>query len=328
MNGRQQDDTSPPKPRRRPWVIARRLLAGLAATILLAIGGLVLIPFGQRVDHSWSPRVERPFHVDSHPTICFDEGHYNAHTATGRYSPLVRLLEADGYRVARHRGSFTDASLGPCGTLVVANAAGGDRWKLGPINLPITRGGERGDPAFTEQEIARLRSWVERGGSLLLIADHAPFGSASRALAAAFGVGMTGGFVEVPSGSVASGGRGTMLFSDANGLLRPHPVTSGLRRVLTFTGQGLTGAGDPLLQFPADAVEFVPPGPELKPVSAAHHRQAVALGLGSGRVAVLGEAGMISAQIGDDGEPMGMNVAGNDNQAFALNLFRWLSRAI
>ena len=97
---------------------------------------------------------------------------------------------------------------------------------------------------------------------------------------------------------------------------------------MTFTGQSLTGAGQPLLLLPADAVEFVPPGPQLRPVSAAGHWQAVALSRGRGRLAVLGEAAMISAQLDEKGRPMGMNVAGTDNQAFALNLFHWLSRAI
>jgi hypothetical protein len=45
-----------------------------------------------------------------------------------------------------------------------------------------------------------------------------------------------------------------------------------------------------------------------------------------GRVVVLGEAAMITAQIDDGGAAMGMNVPGNDNEAFARNLFHWLWR--
>jgi len=259
--------------------------------------------------------------------LCIDEGHYNAHTATGRYRPLARLLEAAGYAVSRNRGAFTGPSLARCDVLAIANAAGGDRFRIGPINLPIHRGGERGDPAFTPGEIALVRLWVERGGSLLLVADHAPFGQAARPLAAAFGVVMGGGFVEVPRTSPARAGPGSLAFTSDSGLLRPHPITAGLRRVMTFTGQSLAGAGEPLLRLPADAVEFVPPGPMLKPVSAAGHSQAVALAFGRGRVAVLGEAAMLSAQIDDRGGKMGMNVPGTDNERFALQLFQWLSRA-
>lgn len=306
--------------------LLKRGLAGVAGAIALGIGGLLLIPFGQRVDPDYRPAVAGPRWAAAHPSVCFDEGHWNALTAGGRYRPLADLLRADGYEVRRHRGRFTPRSLAGCRILVLANAAGGDRYKIGPINLPIKRGGERGDPAFTAAEVALLRSWVARGGALLLVADHAPFGGASRALAAAFGVGMGGGFVEVPPGSPVQSGPGELQFTRANGLLGPHPITEGLSRVVTFTGQSLTGAGEPLLLLPRDAIEYVPPGPTLRPVPAGGHRQAVALPFGSGRVAVLGEAAMITAQIVDDGAAMGMNVPGNDNASFARNLFHWLAR--
>lgn len=264
-----------------------------------------------------------PRYLAEHPVVCFDEGHYNAHRAAGRYRPLARLLEADGYRIRRHGGRFDAASLAGCGVLVIANAAGGDRIRLGPMNLPIRIGGERGAPAFAAAEIAEVRRWVQGGGSLLLVADHAPFGEAARGLGAAFGVEMGGGMVEVPD----SPGPGEVLFTRGNGLLRPHPITAGLGRIKSFTGQSLAGEGTPLLVLPPGAIEYVPPGPRLRPVAAGGRAQAIAVAPGRGRVVVLGEAGMITAQIDDNGARFGMNVAGIDNQAFALNLFHWLSRA-
>jgi hypothetical protein len=59
--------------------------------------------------------------------------------------------------------------------------------------------------------------------------------------------------------------------------------------------------------------------------SARGHAQAVALEFGKGKVVVLGEAGMLSAQVDPLGFKMGMNTPGNDNKQFALNLFHWLS---
>jgi hypothetical protein len=51
-----------------------------------------------------------------------------------------------------------------------------------------------------------------------------------------------------------------------------------------------------------------------------------------GRIVVLGEAAMLSAQIATfpDGSAVkaGMNVAGNDNRQFALNALHWLSGLI
>jgi hypothetical protein len=53
---------------------------------------------------------------------------------------------------------------------------------------------------------------------------------------------------------------------------------------------------------------------------------------GRGRVVILGEAAMFSAQVirstqaGQTRESrMGMNVPGNDDKQFALNVLRWLS---
>lgn len=61
--------------------------------------------------------------------------------------------------------------------------------------------------------------------------------------------------------------------------------------------------------------------------SAAGRAQAVAFELGSGRVVVLAEAAMMSAQLSRyDGSPVGMNVEGYDNRQFALNVMHWLSR--
>ena len=313
--------------KRRLLRILFRTLGGTVALLVLIVIGLLIVPFGQRVDSSWRPAVAKPTYVREHPNVCFDEGHYNAHKASGRYRPLERLLAADGYSTSRLGELFTPAALAPCSVLVIANAAGGDRIRLGPINLPIKLGGDRADPAFTAVEIHLLRRWVERGGNLLLVADHVPFGQASRQLAASFGAVMHGGMADVPADSVAQAGVGRARFTVANGLLRPHPITAGLGTVMTFTGQSLTGAGTPLLRLPDDAVEYMPPGPVLKPVGAGGHSQAVALTAGKGRVVVLGEAGMLSAQIDAQGGKMGMNVAGNDNQAFALNIFHWLSRA-
>ena len=48
--------------------------------------------------------------------------------------------------------------------------------------------------------------------------------------------------------------------------------------------------------------------------------------VGKGRVIVLGEAAMLSAQIGGPNQmKFGMNRAGIDNRQLALNLMHWLS---
>ena len=52
---------------------------------------------------------------------------------------------------------------------------------------------------------------------------------------------------------------------------------------------------------------------------------------GKGRIAVFGEAAMFSAQVttlNGQSMKMGMNVPGNDDRQFALNVMHWLARLI
>jgi hypothetical protein len=44
-------------------------------------------------------------------------------------------------------------------------------------------------------------------------------------------------------------------------------------------------------------------------------------------VVILGEAAMLTAQVAD-GVAFGMNIPGNDNRQFALNIMHWLSRRL
>jgi len=68
------------------------------------------------------------------------------------------------------------------------------------------------------------------------------------------------------------------------------------------------------------------PGPDNKPVSAAGRAQGLTMSFGKGRVVVLAEAAMLSAQLAArDGKPFGMNRAGIDNRQLALNIMHWLS---
>jgi hypothetical protein len=97
---------------------------------------------------------------------------------------------------------------------------------------------------------------------------------------------------------------------------------------MTFTGQSLDGPADAavLLKLPGNAVEYVPDGSELVPQPAGA-AQGLALEYGQGRAVVLGEAGMLTAQVAK-GEPFGMNLPGNDNRQLALNIMHWLSRRL
>lgn len=65
------------------------------------------------------------------------------------------------------------------------------------------------------------------------------------------------------------------------------------------------------------------------PVEVPGWAQGVALDYGSGRVVVLGEAAMLSAQLHRfDRHAIGMNVPGYDNRQLALNIMHWLTRLL
>jgi hypothetical protein len=112
--------------------------------------------------------------------------------------------------------------------------------------------------AFSDEEIAALKQWVEGGGSLLLIADHAPFGRAAAALAAAFGVDMgTGYAVARQSGKVTSNVDFAGKALGDHAILRGRDKKEQVRRVKSFTGQslGAPAGADSLLILPDDALE-------------------------------------------------------------------------
>lgn len=280
----------------------------------------------QTVDPDFRTRVEHPAFTGTgeRPVLVIDEAHQNHHTAGGGYKPFADLAAQDGFEVVPGKAKLDAAALAPVRILVIANALG-----------------EADSPAFTEAECDAVLAWVKAGGSLLLIADHAPFGGAVQPLARRFGVEMGAGFVSDPGHSQPDLVR-FLTFSRDNGLLAEHPITRGreprerVGRVMAFAGQSLSippGAAS-LLTFGKEAVEGKNRDfPSPANVSVTGRSQGLALTAGKGRVVVLGEAGMFSAQVSTTREEgktpdvlrFGMNVPGHDNVQFALNVLHWLA---
>jgi hypothetical protein len=188
-------------------------------------------------------------------------------------------------------------------------------------------------PAFTPAECDAVRDWVRSGGSLLLIADHAPFASAMDILAKQFGVDMSRGFAFDPANTdKAANNASVIVFSRDNRLLAEHPITNGrseaerVSRVMTFSGQSLKGpqGSEPFLKLGDSAFDTdITSG---KKVPAAGRSQGLAFRLGKGRVVVLGDGATLSAQVtGADNQPFGMNIPDVDNRQLALNIMHWLS---
>ena len=276
----------------------------------------------QAPDPEFNTAVDNPAYKKEGPRVMFDEAHHNFHTTEGRYKPFVDLLLNDGYRVIRNRQPFTKTTLSSYKVLVISNALGAEEDDDAGAD----------SSAFTDEECQAVQDWVKDGGALLLIAGQAPFGGAAATLSARFGVDMSKGYTFDKENSVA-GSPSSLIFSRENKLLASHPITEGrnekerINLVRSFTGQSLKGPeGSVSILNLSDGARDSPSFDSQTSVSAAGRSQAVALKFGKGRVLVQGEATLLSAQIsGQEKLRMGMNVPGNDNKQYALNLMHWLS---
>jgi hypothetical protein len=288
----------------------------------------------QKVDPTYTPRIAHQAYTGDGPIVCMDQGHNNSHTAGGLYRPFADLLEKDGFRIRSLEANLRQGMPRECRVFVTVNGAGGKTYKLFAWNLPTKSREHRHESAFAAAEIDTILAWVQRGGSLLLVADHYPYGAAASALGKAFGIDMSEGFTEASNvDSARPSDRSRLAYSRDNGLLKDHPITNGrsqderVRRVVTFTGQSLASRfGTPLLILGDSAVDYVPPPPTFQGKPATGRAQAIALDIGRGRVVVMAEAAALTAQIDDAGTRFGMQLPGTDNQQLALNIVRWLSR--
>ena len=282
---------------------------------------------GQVADENFNAKVEHPAYTKSGPKVLFDEAHNNFHTASGRYKPFADLISNDGYQVAPNKQSFTPDTLKGYSILLISNALGAPRMADAAAS----------DSAFTEAESDVVRDWVKGGGSLLLIADHAPMGAANQSLAKRFGVDMSKMYTADPQNADPETGNASFIvYTRESGRLVDHVITRGrndserVNKVITFSGQSLKGPTDSFafLKLADTAVDAMP-GQNTNLASAAGRAQGIAMEFGKGRVIVMGEAGMLSAQVvGPQQMKFGMNRPGIDNRQLALNIMHWLSRLL
>ena len=306
----------PRRPAPCPWLPAALL------TLLIAPAA----PAQQVPDTTFSPPLASPaFAPGKGPVVLIDEGHFNFHTLGGRFAAFARLVARDGFVPRPHAGPFTRAALDSARVLVISNALA--ERNLDDWYLPVSS-------AFDTSEVRVVERWVRDGGSLLLVADHMPFGGAAEHLAAAFGVLLTNGFAQDPSGQTE------FMLRRSDGLLHAHPVTDGrgpgerVDSVKVFTGEAfrasvpvdtlLVMAGGSIVLLPEVAWQFSPLTPQLR---ADGMLVGAALKHGRGRVVVFGEAAMLTAQLaGPQRVPVGMNAPeAAHHPRLVLNTVRWLA---
>jgi len=312
-------------------------LTALALSVAALALATPLLAQEQMGDPDFRPVVANPAYSADGPRILLDEAHGGVQTMGGRYAGFAALVRADGYRITSGTAKLDQpGALDGVDVLVISNPA---------------RNGDH-PSAFTGAEIAAVEHWVRAGGSLLLAADHAPHGAAAEALGAAFGVAMGKGYaVQRTRDGLTSN------LDFPREALGDHPIISGrsagerIDLVHTFTGQSLAGpagsvvllamsddtreAADlPTRQRIHDRIEAGEPAETViaELTTPARPAQGLAFTHGQGRVVVLGEAGMLTAQIvrfpEESGRPdmrFGLQTEGHDDQQFALNILHWLT---
>ncbi|HUF13795.1 MAG TPA: DUF4350 domain-containing protein [Longimicrobiales bacterium] len=284
----------------------------------------------QVADSAYHPDLAAPaWPAGTGPIVLFDEAHNNGHAIEGSYGPFAELLRLDGYRVRPLRKPFSESVLAGVEVLVVVNALATSN--VGHWRLPAPS-------AFSAAEIDAVLAWVRSGGSLLLVVDHMPFPGAAADLASRLGVELMNGF------AIDTIAWDPLVFRRADGSLAPHPITEArgggerVDSVVTWWGHAFRAhagvAAAPLLVFQSDDVMSLNPDsawqftPTTPAVPVRGWLQAAALKHGAGRVVVLGDAAMITAQrVGPNRQPVGMNAPGApQNVRFVRNVLRWLCR--
>jgi hypothetical protein len=298
--------------------------------ILIFISASLLFSCNEKplatVDNGFDVTVLNPTYSTNKPKVLFDEGHNNIHKSSGTYKPFATLIKNDGCDITATDKQITGEVLLGFDIYIIANARG-----KGELN---------DTPAFTEQECNTIKEWVNNGGSLLLITDHFPMGSAVEILAIKFNVEMQKVMVQ---DSVyhdkSSTDESQLEFSRENKLLADCDITKGIDKVITFTGQSIK-CKDSCISFlnlsdvaydMTAKTEVIKDGNDTRvdvtfnnPQSAKGRSQGLALKYSKGKVIVLGEAAMLSAQLNRDYSKFGMNV-NPDNKKLALNIIHWLA---
>jgi hypothetical protein len=233
------------------------------------------------------------------------------------------LLKRDGFKIISTEGQFESAKLADCKILMIVNAI--HKSNLEDWTLPTPS-------AFSGDEIKVVKDWVYKGGSLFLVADHMPFAGAASKLASEFGFILHNGF------ALDTIGRADY-FLRSDSTLHDNIITNGTNAdervdsILTFTGHAFEIPDDatPIMTFSDAYLEWCPDTAwrfeNTVPESIAGLSQGAFKEFGEGRVVILGEAMMITAQLaaGLSWKKIGMNSPQAPyNYQLLLNIVRWL----
>lgn len=240
--------------------------------------------------------------------MLIDEAHRNVISLETYLGPVGRWLERLGYQVRPLRASAER---------LIDRA---DRAVLVIANAQAAEGSPADASAFTEHEVIAIESWVRDGGSLLLVADRAPFGAPARALAKALGVTLDNNTILTQGADGRPTGELTI---DVNQYgERRHPLFDRVLTVVYVVGESMSGPGV-MLRAPGGAYSGATAQAADGP-SAAGQPLILAFEHGKGRVVVIGDGGVVSAFGSANGDAH-RGISEGDNARFVRNVFKWLA---
>jgi hypothetical protein len=269
-------------------------------------------------DKEYRVKIDIPiFEKGAGPKVLIDEAHNNLHRKEGGLFAFTRMMEDDGAQVFSNQEEITDSLLAEYDILVIVNALHDSN--VGNWQNPCPS-------AFTSTEIKAIVNWVKNGGRLLLVADHMPYGGGVQDLAKKFDVEWSNSF------AIRNGQNWPpSIFTKESKTLLNSPVSNDIQQIASFSGSVFRAKNAiPFMVFDSSHEILMPEiawqfSKKTKHESAEGWLQGACLEYGQGKVLLLGEAAMITAQLAGD-RKAGMNSPeAPENGQLALNIFRWLT---
>lgn len=287
--------------------------------------------FGQMLNDSpFNANVSNPaYKKQKGPKLLIDAGHHNFIVEMGLIKPFVDLSTNDGYQPKIDSGVFTSAYLANYQMVLITPAM---PFKFGSKKEVTT------EITFTPDELAALKDWVTKGGSLIMLSEHAPIDKSMTPLFNTFGIQLSIGAV-VDSVNYDTSiklplAETILVFKNSNGLLNNnHPIIKGnnpnelVQNIETYTGSALSGEG-------YTNIFKLSPSAKIRKWNASQpsgggNSQCLAGNFGKGKIVALGDCnGFTAMYINSGGKKFsaGMQVEKYDWRQFVLNTLHWLSK--
>jgi hypothetical protein len=295
--------------------------------ILLISSNLTFGQWAMSNDTEFNSNVEEPtYEKGKGPKILLDGAHHNFFIQWDFINPFSDLAKADGYETIVDSLKFTPDYLEHFDIVMIISAL--------PFDF-TTKNEVTNESTFTKEEINNLYDWVNKGGSLLVFSEHAPFDQAINPLLKKFGISSSiGTTIDSLNYNKKLGNTGWIEFTQENGgLNQEHPIINGNNKnekvttLLTSLGSALTGESYTNLLELSKLSENIKHS-RVGPIGRGNS-QGLAGNVGEGKVVAMGDSNGFTAMIfkNDDGtkDKVGMNHEEYDWKQFVLNTLYWLS---